>query len=172
MTVEIVVREYSKWRRTHSIYSITVRRAGAPVACAGGLPPDSHPAQSHGSIRQGALLWVDQDKKRETHFSATVWSRYLWFQLDRDSFLTFSPPTIRNTYGRNYCRQVLLRRWNLLGCIHPHEAESSTFQLWQIEMPRAPISLNPSLLIGTEMSATEGKSKRIRDRLSHSPSSA
>ena len=80
--------------------------------------------QSHWSIRQGALLWVDQDKNMGILTSqlqscpGTMIST--WQGQFSDIFTTHHP---KDMSQKLYHWQVLLRRWNLLGCIHPLESE-------------------------------------------------
>lgn len=103
-------------------------------------------AQSHGSIRQGALLLVDQDKKMKTLTSqlqsgpGTMIST--WQGQFSDIFTTHHPKHIsQKLLSAGTVKTMKSPR------MHPSSWSRVLPQLWQIEMPRAPISLNPSLLI-------------------------
>lgn len=117
--MEIVLRDYSKWRIIHSIYKIPVRRARASVACESDLLSYSHPSSE---------LW-----KQYTRCSTLG----RWGQEGGNSFtsqLQSGPCTIISTWEgkfpdiltthcpknieqKLYCRQVQLWSWNLLGSI-------------------------------------------------------
>ena len=165
MTVEIVVREYSKWKSTHSVYRITVRRASAPVACEAGhlTPPHYHPSSELPKPYTRCSPLSRSGQEDGNSFTSQLQSGPIamistWQGQCSDILTTHHP---KHKLQKLYCWQALLRRWNLLGCIHPREAELYlSYGRWDAKGPN---QLEPQLACRTEMSTIEGKSKRIRD---------